>query len=263
MQFIKEKQNRLFIMLAAFFVTNTVVAEFMGVKIFSLEQTVGLSEMSFHFFGETIHGISLTCGVLLWPFVFIFTDIINEYFGTRGVRFLSIITAVMVAYTYVMLQLAMGSEPASWWQASSQYGAAMNFNDAFHAVFSQGGNIIVGSLIAFLLGQIIDVTVFHWVKKMTGERYIWLRSTGSTLVSQLIDSFIVLFYAFYIAKLGTAQQWSINLVLAVCMVNYIYKSAMAFLLTPLIYLLHWGIERYLGETLAKRLKDEAAGGAAY
>jgi uncharacterized integral membrane protein (TIGR00697 family) len=258
MLFVQNRAARLYIFLAAFFIVNAVVAEFMGVKIFSLDDTFGWTPINFNFFGENIKGFSLTCGVLLWPFVFVMTDIINEYFGTKGVRFISYIAAALIGYAYIMLTMAIKTEPASWWINSSSYGNELNYSYAYNAVFAQGNNIIVGSLIAFLFGQVIDVTVFHWIKKKTGEKYIWLRSTGSTLVSQLIDSFVVLFYAFYIAKLGTPQQWSIQLVLAVCSVNYIYKFMMALLMTPLIYFIHYAVEKYLGEELATKLKQEAA-----
>lgn len=258
MLFIKEKQNRVFLFLSAFFLTNAIVAEFMGVKIFSLESTLGIQNFNFHFFGEEIKGFSLTCGVILWPFVFIFTDIINEYFGIAGVRFLSIVAAVMIAYTYLMLNLAIHVAPAEWWLSKSQYGSAMNFEHAYDAVFGQGNNIIIGSLLAFLIGQVTDVYIFHWVKERTGEKYIWLRSTGSTFVSQFVDSYVVLFYAFYFAYRGTPQQWSLSLVLAVGTVNYIYKFVMALALTPLIYLIHGAVEKYLGPELAKKLKDQAA-----
>ncbi|MEI6310868.1 MAG: queuosine precursor transporter [Bacteroidota bacterium] len=254
---LKNKALRLFIVLAAFFLCNALVAEFMGVKIFSLDDTLGLTPLHFHIFGEEIVGFSLTCGVLLWPFVFIMTDIINEYFGIRGVRFLSIIAAAMVAYSFVMLNLGMHTAPASWWIHSSNYGEKLNFQEAYLAVFGQGNNIIVGSLIAFIIGQLLDVYIFHAIKKRTGEKYIWLRSTGSTLFSQFIDSFVVLFYAFYIAKVGQAGQWTIPLVLAVGSVNYIYKFIMAIALTPMIYLGHKLIELYLGKELAQELKDKA------
>jgi len=245
-------------LLSAFFLTNAIVAEFMGVKIFSLEDTLGLPVFTFHFFGEEIKGFSLTCGVILWPFVFIFTDIINEYFGVAGVRFLSIVASAMIAYTYVMLSLAIHVAPAQWWISKSQYGPSFNFEHAYNAVFGQGNNIIIGSLLAFLIGQVTDVYIFHWVKRMTGEKYIWLRSTGSTFISQFVDSYVVLLYAFYFAYRGTPQQWSLRLVLAVGTVNYIYKFVMAVVLTPLIYLIHGAIERYLGHDLAKKLKDAAA-----
>lgn len=254
---MKDKSTRLFIVLSAFFLVNAVIAEFVGVKIFSLEDTLGISPFKFNFFGETINGFSLTCGVLLWPFVFVMTDIINEYFGKRGVRFISFIAAILIGYAYLMLSFGMKVAPAQWWLNTSNYGNELNFDHAYKAVFGQGNNIIIGSLIAFLISQILDVTTFHWIKQKTGERWIWLRSTGSTLISQLIDSFVVLFYAFYIAKIGTAQQWSLQLVLAVCTVNYIYKFIVAILMTPVIYFVHGAIEKYLGKELAQKLKNEA------
>lgn len=258
MQVLSNKANRLFIGLAAFFLTNALVAEFMGVKIFSLEDTLGISKFVFNVFGERIEGFSLTCGIILWPFVFVMTDIINEYFGPKGVRFLSIMGACMIAYAFLMLTLAMHTAPASWWIYTSQYGKEMNYENAYDAVFGQGTNIIVGSILAFIIGQFVDVTVFHWVKRKTGERMIWLRSTGSTVVSQLIDTFVVLFYAFYISKIGQPeQQWSIPLVLAVGTVGYLYKFFMALIMTPVIYFVHGIIENYLGRELAEAMKKEA------
>jgi uncharacterized integral membrane protein (TIGR00697 family) len=258
MQLLESKSTRLFIILSAFFLTNAIVAEFIGVKIFSLDDTFGLTPMVFNFFGEKITGFNLTCGVLLWPFVFVMTDIINEYFGKKGVRFLSFLAAAMIAYSYIMINGAMHTTPASWWVFSSQFGNQLNYENAYDAIFGQGNAIIIGSLLAFIISQIIDVTVFHKVKQLTGEKHVWLRATGSTLVSQLIDSFVVLFYAFYISKIGSPNQWSIQLVLAVCTVNYIYKFVMAILLTPLIYIGHSVIEKYLGKEQSDKLKREAA-----
>ena len=96
--------------------------------------------------------------------------------------------------------------------------------------------------------------VFHRVKKLTGERYIWLRATGSTLVSQLIDSFVVLFVAFYIGA-----GWSLSLVLAIGVMNYIYKVFIAIAMTPLLYVAHHFIDAYLGEELASNMKNQALG----
>lgn len=260
MKFFRDKTNRLYIIMSAFFIANAMVAEFMGVKIFSLDETLGIQKPVFDLLGFHFDGISQTCGVLLWPFVFVMTDIINEYFGVKGVRFISWIAAIMIAYAYLMLFGAMQTAPAGWWVNSSNYGAELDFNKAYLAVFGQGANIIVGSLIAFMVGQLVDVYVFHWVKQKTGEKLIWLRSTGSTLVSQLIDSFIVLFVAFYLLKSGQQGQWSLNMVFAVGIVNYIYKVIAAALLTPVIYLAHKLIESWLGPELATKLKKEAVEG---
>jgi uncharacterized integral membrane protein (TIGR00697 family) len=260
MKFFTNKTNRLYIIMSAFFIANAMVAEFMGVKIFSLDETLGIQKPVFDLFGFHFDGISQTCGVLLWPFVFVMTDIINEYFGVKGVRFISWIAAIMISYAYLMLFFAMQTSPAGWWVNSSNYGPELDFNKAYLAVFGQGTNIIIGSLIAFMVGQLIDVYVFHWVKQKTGEKFIWLRSTGSTLVSQLVDSFIVLFVAFYLLKQGKPGQWTLNMVFAVGIVNYIYKVTAAVLLTPVIYGVHKIIESYLGHDLAASLKKEAVEG---
>lgn len=260
MKYFKDKTNRLYIIMSAFFIANAMVAEFMGVKIFSLDKTLGIHLPPFDVFGMHFDGISQTCGVLLWPVVFVMTDIINEYFGVKGVRFISWIAAFMIGYAYLMLSGAMVTQPADWWLSSSNYGKEMDFNKAYMAVFGQGTNIIIGSLIAFIIGQFVDVYVFHWVKKKTGEKLIWLRSTGSTLVSQLVDSFVVLFVAFYLLKKGQPGQWALNMVFAVGVVNYLYKCLAAILLTPVIYLVHKIIEVYLGHETAARLKRQAEGG---
>jgi uncharacterized integral membrane protein (TIGR00697 family) len=114
--------------------------------------------------------------------------------------------------------------------------------------------IIFGSLVAFLVSQIVDVTIFHKIKKITGEKKVWLRATGSTLISQLVDSFIVLFIAF---KLG--KGWSWQLVLAICLVNYAYKFTMAIILTPVIYFVEARIDKYLGKETAHKMKRSAMG----
>ena len=132
---------------------------------------------------------------------------------------------------------------------------------AYQSVLGQGGNIIIGSLAAFVLSQLIDVVTFHKIKKVTGEKMIWLRATGSTLISQLIDSFVVLFIAFYIGSRvganGNDFIWSFKLVMAVCVVNYIYKCIVAIIMTPVIYLVHGIIERYLGHEVAHEMKQAA------
>jgi len=260
MHFFRNKTNRLYIIMSAFFIANAMVAEFMGVKIFSLDETLGIKKPVFDLFGFHFDGISQTCGVLLWPFVFVMTDIINEYFGVKGVRFISWIAAIMISYAYLMLFAAMQTAPAGWWVNSSNYGMELNFNKAYLAVFGQGTNIIIGSLIAFMVGQLIDVSVFHWIKKKTGDRFVWLRSTGSTLISQLVDSFIVLFVAFYLLKQGQQGQWTLNMVFAVGIVNYIYKCTAALVLTPVIYVVHKIIDSYLGSELAQSLKQQAVEG---
>ena len=144
--------------------------------------------------------------------------------------------------------------PPDWWLTTKTDSGVPNMQSAFSAIFGQGMWIIAGSITAFLVSQIVDVTVFHRIKKMTGEKKVWLRATGSTLVSQLVDSFIVLFIAF---KLG--NNWSWQKVLAICMVNYAYKFTMAIILTPVIYFVEHRIEKYVGHDAAMKMKRAAMG----
>jgi len=250
---MKEKQNLLFLFLGMFFVSNAVLAEFVGVKIFSLEQTLGIPPASISIFGQDNLSFNLTAGVLLWPVVFIFTDIINEYFGRSGVKLLSFISAGMIAYAYLMVYFSIGLVPADFWVTRNTTAGMVNMDHAFNAIFGQGLWIIIGSLIAFLVGQLVDVTVFQWVRKHTGNKWIWARATGSTLISQFIDSFVVLFIAFYFGA-----NWSLELVLAIGMVNYIYKLSVAIFLTPILYVLHAVIDGYLGRELSHKLMEQAA-----
>ncbi len=81
-----------------------------------------------------------------------------------------------------------------------------DMDKAYGQILGQGSMIIIASLTAFLLGQLVDVFTFHKIKKVTGEGKIWLRATGSTLVSQLIDSFVVLFCAFHLFPLLMGQK---------------------------------------------------------
>ena len=99
-----------------------------------------------------------------------------------------------------------------------------------------------------------DVTVFHWLKRKTGEKYLWLRATGSTLISQIIDSFVVLYIAFYIGS-----DWSLLQVAAVGTNNYNYKFVIALAITPLLYLVHNLVDRFLGKELSAKMRKEAQG----
>lgn len=257
---LKNKGVRLFIILGGFFIANTLCAEFMGVKIFSLERSLGFEPVSWQILGGKWN-FDLTAGVLLWPVVFIMTDIINEYYGRKGVKFLSWLGAGLIAYAFFMLYTSIQLVPADWWPASQQARGIADINASFSSVFGQGLGVIIGSLSAFILSQILDVTVFHAIKKRTGEGKLWLRSTGSTLFSQLIDTFVVTSIAFYFYPIlvkGNGEPWSIQQLLTVCTGGYLYKFGVALLMTPVIYLVHEVIERFLGEELAAQMKAKAA-----
>lgn len=247
------KRNRLFVVLAGIFITNALLAEMIGVKIFSVEGTLGLEPANLNILGFEMD-FNLTAGAIIWPMVFITTDLVNEYFGKPGVKQISYFTAGLIAYAFLIIFFTMQLAPADFWMEANGRdadGNVFNMDFAFNKIFGQGQRIIVASLIAFLIGQLVDVFVFQQLRKATGSRYLWLRATGSTLVSQFVDSFVVLYIAF--SGVFTGRQ-----IVAIGITNYIYKFLVAILLTPLIYLGHALIDRYLGKENAEKISDTAA-----
>ncbi len=250
---LDQKKNRLFVILAGIFLTNAIIAELIGVKIFSGENTLGFAPAHLNILGFNMD-FNLTAGAVIWPVVFITSDLINEYFGKPGVKRISYLAAFFIAYSFVVIFLTMKLPPAQWWlDANNQdaEGNYFNMDFAFNKILGQGQRIIIGSLAAFLVSQLVDVFVFQKLRKITGQKMLWLRATGSTLVSQFIDSFVVLYIAFF--GVFSGQQ-----IIAIGITNYIYKFSVAILMTPVIYLGHYLIDRYLGKENAQQISEEAA-----
>jgi hypothetical protein len=249
----ENRATRLFLALGGFFIADALLAEFVGVKIFSLERTLGTSDVQWSLFG--VNGtLSFTAGVIYWPVVFVLTDLINEYFGRKGVRLVSWLAVVFISWAFFAAYIAISLAPAPFWvDANAQLGVP-DIQKAYALIFGQGMWTIVGSITAFLVGQLVDVTVFHRIRAVTGERWMWLRATGSTAVSQLFDSFIVLYIAFVVGP----QHWPVTQFLAVGIVNYLYKMLAASLMIPALYLVHAGVRRYLGVAQVEQLRHEAA-----
>ncbi len=257
---INDKQVILLFLLSIFFIANTLIAEFIGVKIFSLDKMINLRDFSITIFGEKVTGLNLTAGAVLWPLVFIMTDVINEYFGLRVVKLLSYTAIIVIFYSFFIIYGAIYLPPNDWWQNESgllmlRSGLVPDMNAAFTKIMGQGLWIIIGSMVAFLIGQIVDVTVFHKIKKWTGDKWVGLRATGSTLISQFLDSYVVILIAFWIGS-----DWNLSLVLAIGTVNYLYKFVVAIVLTPVIYLSHYVIDKFLGQDLAHQMKTSAQNG---
>ncbi len=234
------KRQKLFLILGGFFILNAMLAEFIGVKIISLEANMGWQQINLLLFGSSF-SFDLTAGVILWPVVFVMTDVINEHYGIKGVKFLSWLASALIVYAFIMVYFVIYLLPASWWLGSQSQHGVPNMQMAFKAIFGQGLWIIVGSLLAFLVGQLLDAIIFQKLKKMCSHKRLWLRATVSTLFSQFIDSYLVLFIAFYVGN-----NWDFQRVLAIGTGNYIYKFCIALLMIPFLYLVHWAIKKYLG-----------------
>lgn len=249
---LKDKPTKLFLALAGFFIANAITAEVIGVKLFSLEKTLGYDPAGITFLGESGLGFTLSVGVLPWPIVFIMTDIINEYFGVRGVRYLSWLTAGLIAIVFFVFYFSIHMAPDDFWIGSQQANGVPDMQAAYTQVLGQGMNIIFASLTAFLVGQLTDAFIFRRIKKATGENKIWMRSTFSTMISQLIDTIVVSYIYLYFSL-----HFSFARVTAIALLGYTYKFTIALVCTPLIYLVHASIEKYLGKKLAADMKKAA------
>jgi uncharacterized integral membrane protein (TIGR00697 family) len=231
----KHKREFIYLILSGIFITNALLGELIGGKL------------------VRVGPATFSLGVISWPIVFIITDLINEYFGKDGVRRLTLFTVGLILYAFFIVFIGMNLPATDFSPVTDQ-----NFNN----VFGQSLWIIVGSIVAFLLSQLIDVLVFWLVRAHTQGRYLWLRATGSTAVSQLIDTFVVLGIAFYLpGVLGLLQAgqtaMTFDQYVETSASNYSYKLVIAILLTPLIYAGHGAIDKILGRE-ADHLMSEAA-----
>ena len=245
---MNSKRQKLFVILCGVFIINVVLAEFIGVKIFSLEFSLGLQQAKIPIFGQ-IFSFDLTAGVLLWPVVFVMTDVINEHFGVKGVKFISWLASILIVYGFIVTYFAIQLTPSAWWVGVNQAKGVENMQSAFSVIFGQGMWIIAGSVTAFLVGQILDAIIFQKIKSMLKGKMLWLRATVSTLISQFIDSYLVLYIAFFLGS-----NWKLQTVLSIGTGNYIYKFLVALLMIPLLYFIHYLIKKYLKNDKNELLK---------
>jgi queuosine precursor transporter len=222
---VANRRDVVYLALAGFFVTNAILGEVTGGKLFSLGP------------------FTMSIGVIPWPVVFITTDLINEYFGRDGVRRLTFMTIGLIAYAFIILYVAILVPAASFSPVT---------DGQFQAVFGQSLWIIAGSIIAFGISQLVDVGVFWLVRHKTGGKHLWMRATGSTLVSQFIDSIVIIGIAFWLPGKIKTEEFFI-----VAGANYSYKMLIALAVTPLLYIGHSIIDRYLGIEESHRLIESS------
>jgi uncharacterized integral membrane protein (TIGR00697 family) len=218
-----------FVFLAGLMITNAVTAELISSKLIDIPVLFSIGDWSMGPFTTIV-------GVLPWPIVFILTDLLNEFYGAKAVKRLSWITAVLIGYCFLLVYASL-QIPAS----TLVSGPGLATDAEYTLIFGQAPWIILGSICAFIASQLLDSTIFHWIKNKTGNRFIALRSTGSTVASQLIDSIVVLYIGFVIPGKLTMSEF-----LQIVPVNYSLKLIIALALTPVIYLGHWGMRKWLG-----------------
>lgn len=206
------RSQRVYIFLTALFVAALIAGDFIGGKFF------------------VFAGRSFSAGIIPFPLTFVLTDVVNEFYGKAGARRLTYAGLVAAVFVWLVINLALllpttGDSPIS--------------DAVFRSAFGTSARLYVASLTAYLIGQLLDISIFGVLRRLTGERLLWLRSTGSTVFSQAIDSLSVSF----VFLIGTR---SMGFILSNAANNYVGKLVMAILLTPLIYLGHTVVQRTLG-----------------
>jgi queuosine precursor transporter len=219
---VLDKRSKLFLTLAAVFVTSLVVGDLIGGKL--IEGSV----LGFAF--------TLTVGMIPFPVTFLLTDLINEFYGKRAARTVTWVAFAMAVYALVLVKIALGIPIAGFTHSDAFEGVK---DASFNNVFGSGQRILIASIFAFLSGQFTDVAVFHVLKRASKNRFLWLRATGSTAVSQLIDTVVINVAAWY----GTSTEPRLPAIIAS---SYVTKLVIAVALTPAIYMGHVLVERLLG-----------------
>ncbi|MCU1280430.1 MAG: hypothetical protein JWM53_3976 [bacterium] len=210
-------RQRLYVYLCAVFLTALLIGDTIGSKLFTVAIPFGFT---------TLHA-TLSVGAIWFPITFLLTDVINEFYGSAGARFVTFVGFFMAIFAFFAIWIAR-LIPAAGFSPVPQA--------AFENVLGNANRIFLASLVAYLIGQLVDIAVFQSAKRLTQSRHIWLRSTGSTLISQLIDTLVVTYIAFY-GKISAAQLRQ------AATTSYVVKVLLAVGLTPVIYALHAVIHR--------------------
>jgi uncharacterized integral membrane protein (TIGR00697 family) len=207
-----DARQKLYLYLCAVFLTALLIGDTIGSKLFTVTIPLGVVDLP----------ATLSVGAIWFPITFLLTDVINEFYGSQGARTVTFLGFWMAIFAFGVIWVARHIPAASFSPISQA---------TFDNVFGNANRIFVASLIAYLVGQLVDISVFQLAKRMTRSRHIWLRSTGSTLISQLIDTLVVTYIAFY-GKLSSAQLRHI------ATTSYAVKVLLAVGLTPVIYAMH-------------------------
>ncbi len=219
------KKHKVFVWLTAVFVTCLLIANLMGSLLFSFALPFGLE---FPFVGNTA---LLSAGIIPFPITFLLTDLINEFYGSKGARFVTFVGFGMSLLLFLFLSLG----------DMLPYDAqTVILPEQYHAISSNYSQMIVASLTAYLVGQLLDIQVFQWFHSITKSKMIWLRATGSTVISQLFDSLIVTFIAFH-------GDLPVESIMAIVFSNYTWKFLIAVGITPLLYLGHSILRRVFND----------------
>ena len=208
-------RQKVFLVLAALQVTSLIVANMIGVKLFSID----------------VAGIDVehTAGMLPFPITFLLTDLLNEFYGKKAARMIAWVAFGMALFAFILVSVARLLPILEGIPGTAD-------ERSFETVFGGSAIMTLCSIVAFLFGSLLDIGVFGFFKRITGGKMVWLRATGSTVVSQLFDSFVITILYFQVAQgLIGGEVASIDFVLRTALTGYILKFVIAVVLTPAMY----------------------------
>ena len=214
-------RQKVYLYLAGVFLTALLIGDTIGSKLFTVDLPLGFTTIK----------ATLSAGAMWFPITFLLTDVINEFYGPKGARTITFLGFWMALLAFCVIALSR-IIPAAPFSPVSQRD--------FDVVLGGANRIFVASIIAYLIGQMLDITVFHYLRRLTQTRHIWLRATGSTLISQLVDTIVVTSIAFY----GIIPDDELR---RAALTNYFVKVMLAVCLTPVIYAMHGLLKQRLAE----------------
>jgi uncharacterized integral membrane protein (TIGR00697 family) len=245
------REQALAYVLCALFVGFFVAAEVLGGKLFRFT-LLGLSPASLGL-GAGQEFVA-TAGILAFPLTFVMTDIVNEYFGRPVVRLFTWIAIGVNLLLQPVIRLAIAVPAVSYTDGVTD----ADMQRGFEIALGQTSSIVVASLCAFALGQWLDARIFTKLRHLTGGKWLWLRAQGSTVVSQLVDTFVVIFLAFVVIPSAMGSPpWKVADATSVSLTNYVYKFLIAVGVTPVLYAVHAAVDAYLGKGVAAALVHRA------
>jgi uncharacterized integral membrane protein (TIGR00697 family) len=226
-------EHKLYVCLVAVFVSCLLLGDIIGGK------TIPTLSLAGHDLGP------ISVGVIPFPVTFLLTDVVNDFYGRKGARFLTLVGFAMALLAYALLQLTTLMPPHE-----STY-----FTQAEYAkIFGGSSQLFIASMISYLCGQFLDIQVFQFWKALTRSRHLWLRATGSTLLSQIVDTVMInlIFWLWtaassptsFLGKMTPSDRYA--WVFAKIGREYLIKVGVAILLTPVVYAIHGAIVRWLG-----------------
>lgn len=233
MQTIPFQENRreiFFLILATLYSVIVILSNLVTVKLISIP-----------FFPSFL----LPCGLLIYPFTFLISDLVTEIYGEQRARFMVYLGFAMVVISYLIIQLALKLPPHPEWSLAInpyKHPDASLYQTAFESVFGMHGLALLSSMCVYAVSQLLDIRLFGFIKELTKNKHLWLRNAGSMLTSQIVDTLAV-----NILLLYCGLKLDLCFVIKISVICYLYKTIFTLCNIPIFYLFVNSTQRFLGE----------------